>query len=667
MSLFSSAKIEIEFTAGNWTDVSAYYAEPISIHSGRPTEYDTIGPGSATVILYNSDGRFMPENSSGAYYPNVVENKRIRISVTKAGTTTQRFQGYIFSWEPSFPGPTINDAIVTVSALDTLAVMARRTLPLPFLDLAMISGNAASTWVDCFSLANSSLTVTTNTPAGVGSVTSSVVTNDHVTFGTDASVGFDGFASSKDTTAIIGMAYRSTINKVEFWVNGNGGGSQIILQLKDGSNVTQLMVLVDAPTSFVTTDNAGVTHKSLGAVTTQGWVKISVLKNGAGVDLYTNDVFSHNWPAVNINQCVNGKVFNAATAGASIGPILTAGSTAVGVAPNQIVSSLGGWTIGTRLTSVTSEMSDYSPGYATVGSDNGRACVAGSWNGSDALTFLRTIAATNGSIVWARWDGQILFIHPDKLYPTAPLMTVDADGDLQTAPTLKRSADVRPTRVTLNSPALTAAQVAIDTVTEAAYSGASRHDLTVNTLCATTADALDIGWSYMACSSAMRISQLVLDLDAAATDWTSTLFNQSATQGALYPTQRLRLALPTAVFGASTRDVYIQGWTEEYAHDHATITIDCSPATTATVTGGTCVGNTSTGTVIITSDRVWTTVAQAYPMDLDWAGERITVSAPGGSTSPQTFTCTARGVTGGAAASSHSSGTSIDVWHGSGV
>jgi hypothetical protein len=82
----------------------------------------------------------------------------------------------------------------------------------------------------------------------------------------------------------------------------------------------------------------------------------------------------------------------------------------------------------------------------------------------------------------------------------------------------------------------------------------------------------------------------------------------------------------------------------------------------ATVTGGTTVGTTGTGTLIVTTTSPLTTAAGDYPMDLDWNGERITVTAPGGAVSPQTFPVTVRGVA-PTVARSHATGEVLEVWN----
>jgi hypothetical protein len=88
-----------------------------------------------------------------------------------------------------------------------------------------------------------------------------------------------------------------------------------------------------------------------------------------------------------------------------------------------------------------------------------------------------------------------------------------------------------------------------------------------------------------------------------------------------------------------------------------------------TVTSGTAVGTTSTGTIVVTttaSNPTWSTTAGDWPQDLDWNGERVTVTAaPAGSSSPQTLTITARGVA-PRVARVHSAGEPVDVWTGAG-
>jgi hypothetical protein len=89
-----------------------------------------------------------------------------------------------------------------------------------------------------------------------------------------------------------------------------------------------------------------------------------------------------------------------------------------------------------------------------------------------------------------------------------------------------------------------------------------------------------------------------------------------------------------------------------------------------TVTGGTALAGTGTGTLVVTiagtaaENPAFSTVAGDYPMTIDWNGELVTVtSAPAaasGSPRTQTLTVTARGVA-PSLARLHASGETIDV------
>ena len=675
MTAFSSAKVEIEFTPGTWTDVTAYWAPPITITQGRATEFDEVSPGSTSVSLRNMDGRFMPENPSSPYYPNVVEGVRVRISMVKGGVTYQRFVGYVQAWEPSWPGDEGTAGIVTISAIDSLGVVGKQTLTstMGLTSTALALAATYSTWADVWDITGGTTWgVTTNVSSGVSTV--SYVSGASFTYGTDAAITEAGYMKVPATASNYQANWvpRSGTAIIEFLVNvngyNNGGAAQYLCSIQNAGGTLGIELGYNPNTGQLFWFNySGFISDAIGGPSiATGWHKVSMKGNGTSIDTYIDDVYYHtttlfNWTTLakfNVWTDLLGQLTNQSIAG-----VMFAGDVNVSV-PMQYSIAASTWTVAQRLTSVQTVIAPFNPGFQTVGSDSAQQIASGNWVGLDPLTFLKTIARTNGSIVWVRWDGQVLYLHPDVLYPLAPLLTLDSEADLSGAPTLKRAADSRPTRVTVSTPANLTQTVwqAIDSVSEAANPG-GRHDISISALSASQAAATALGWSYMATAPAMRMTQIVLDLLAPGTDYTATLFDQSATQGALYPTQRVRVTVPSSIWGVSSRDLFVQGWTETYDWNAATLALDCSPANVATVTGGTCVGSTSTGTVVITSTRPLTTTAQAYPMDLDWAGERVTVSAPGGATSPQTCTVTARGVTGGTAAAAHASGTSIDVWH----
>ena len=121
-----SVKVEIGFAATpssdittvTWTNVTAWLrlADGINLQRGRQDETSQIGAGTASFVLDNRDGRFTPENTAGAYYPNVVLRRPVRISYN----TTPVWTGYIDSW-----GEGWNSGIQPVARIQASDLMAR--------------------------------------------------------------------------------------------------------------------------------------------------------------------------------------------------------------------------------------------------------------------------------------------------------------------------------------------------------------------------------------------------------------------------------------------------------------------------------------------------------------------------------------------------------------
>ncbi|MEV0441801.1 hypothetical protein AB0I84_35135 [Streptomyces spectabilis] len=74
-----------------WTDISAYTelaGSGISIVRGAQDELSETQPGTCQLTLDNSDGRFTPHRTAGAYYPNVKKNVPLRVSVATVDTVS---------------------------------------------------------------------------------------------------------------------------------------------------------------------------------------------------------------------------------------------------------------------------------------------------------------------------------------------------------------------------------------------------------------------------------------------------------------------------------------------------------------------------------------------------------------------------------------------------
>lgn len=97
-------------SAGVWTDITQYVMLrnfATITNMGRVDESGSITPSILTLTLKNTDGRFTPKNTGGAYSPNIVRNCQIRVSVNATSVTgvaynNFRFWGEIASWPPGY-------------------------------------------------------------------------------------------------------------------------------------------------------------------------------------------------------------------------------------------------------------------------------------------------------------------------------------------------------------------------------------------------------------------------------------------------------------------------------------------------------------------------------------------------------------------------------------
>lgn len=89
--------VEIALTSGfntpaasrAWTDVTAYVEgdESIDITYGRQDQFSAVDPNQCSLTLDNSDGRFTPANTSGAYYPNLKLGRPLRVRARVPAST----------------------------------------------------------------------------------------------------------------------------------------------------------------------------------------------------------------------------------------------------------------------------------------------------------------------------------------------------------------------------------------------------------------------------------------------------------------------------------------------------------------------------------------------------------------------------------------------------
>lgn len=133
-SFDSNVNITVSIAFGNdpfdasptWTDVSAY-VRGFATSRGRSSVLSVFGTGTATVDLDNRDGRFSPNNTAGAYYPNVKVFVPIRIQAVYNLTTYTLFRGSVERWPLEFPALG-KDAVVRLFAVENMKLLALHDL-----------------------------------------------------------------------------------------------------------------------------------------------------------------------------------------------------------------------------------------------------------------------------------------------------------------------------------------------------------------------------------------------------------------------------------------------------------------------------------------------------------------------------------------------------------
>jgi hypothetical protein len=116
--------VEVQFTAGVWTNVSSWLKMPLSTNRGSSRVQSPViryNPGKATVRLNNTDRRFDPTNLSGPYVSagktQVQPMRPIRVRCTWSAVTYDLFRGFADQWDVNWlanPGGSSQGYSVTV-------------------------------------------------------------------------------------------------------------------------------------------------------------------------------------------------------------------------------------------------------------------------------------------------------------------------------------------------------------------------------------------------------------------------------------------------------------------------------------------------------------------------------------------------------------------------
>lgn len=684
--------------------------DAVVITRGRGSEADDIQPGTLTALFDNTDGARTPDNPLSADFPNIADGAATRFVVTRGGVPSTRHRGRISVGEPLMPEGEPSKAVVAIESVDMLGTIAERDLladfveqwvnqaetetvelypvdedvPTPSALRNLGSGVGTARVVPAVSRLG---TAKTESPEGIALDGSIVLTPSTSGVG-PVIIGDTGIASGSVLAVVVN--FRTTdrtaaVSPVDKYVavGLNAAGAVVwSVRLKDNAGQCDLN-LYDAAGAFVATLVFG--FSSVGEADGDGeWYCLHLQRNGASNNAFlrraSDGVLVYGSTGVDIR----------ATDSVVLGGLSTA-KKGPGRQTNCVKASFGAFVITTSINSFATyvtvdavtpaqtrftDLNLYCDFASAQNGTRNRDVIRKSSSGRTGFEVLAELARTAGAVVVASRssDGTLLWYDADTQNLPTVALTVDVELDADGGGGFPwRKGDV-PSYVKASYPG-----------GSIAYQDTSRRrkDSSVDTCAVDAAGALDVASRLVNSSRRLRLTKLVVDIASASNDlWSSIM--------ALEVGQRIRCNLGVAgstlvsQYGSTYVDVYALGWREVYGRDIAYWEIDTAPADdpvagvydagaargryaaeagAMTVTGGTSIGTTTSGgTVIVTTafGPTFTTTGARYPMTLDWNGEHITVSAPGGGSSPQTFTVTARGVN-GTVARVHAAGEPVNV------
>ena len=596
--------LEAEFVPSVWTDITddvSYRSGPLTIRQGRPTEYDDVAGAVMSFALWNDDGRFMPGNTGSPIYPAWGKGVRVRWIVSKNGTDYTRFVGWVQAIAPDYPGDSLSDAIVSVTAVDALGLLAQRKLRSNLTEVSLWRARNDTSWCDAYEASGSTsgqvaLLTNYSQDATPGSPSAQYAAADSaLNFGTenDLSVGGIVTAGGQQTTKTL-MGLQATSYQIKLHLKGptqQVSAAATYYQCARFASIGVLAVVQSgSDNSLVLRNDANTsTVGTIGTLPKGQWVEVvaySRSDNRARSDwqMTLTDGTTTTLSNVNVDIRNTASVWFPGNATPSLdcsasGVVALGTDTPINV--EEAFTAVENGTVSTRVDMVANVVDEMPVTLAQVGTLTG-AVSTGRWSDRSAFEVLQEIARTHSGIVWARSrDSVVYVIGSDQTYPTTAVATIDVDHDCIGSPRLLDGSEAQPTRVDAEWPG--GVQTVRNATLETAGTVRSKRITTVAAAAAVATAAaqtvLDRG------SGGIRVSQIELDLQGAAHDLAPDVLSEATTLGGLFPTVRYRIVVPSSHFGAPTKDVHVQGWTERYGPDQARITLDTTPAVAETILG----------------------------------------------------------------------------------
>jgi hypothetical protein len=540
--------VEIEFTASVWTDVTTYVSaeSKVSVRAGRTTEFDDVGPSTCTLVLRNDDGRFTPDSAGSPYYPDVIEGRRIRVTVTESAVDYPLFTGSILSWEPNYAGGMLSNGTVTVTANDALATLALHTFDSRWVEETRALARTAATWVDIYALKGDASTAawdniglsTVGADPGTAILVPATAAVGEVSYGTPASLILDGSAEFKPSTevgTVVTVTPAAAPEAVSFWLQVPTGtlptSTDYVLQVRAGGTEVVSIRLVNSggTCNLTAVGTFGLLGTLASGVADAAWRLISITQSGSDIAVTSTTtagaVTALTGAGLDLTTCTRMLLGAEIDDGAPnlAASMLVAGLSVAGdatVVPSYLRALPGQTYLHTAL---YSSFQTYVPEVTTWATTGGEVRTVGEpvWAGQTALSVLQTIARTINGVAYVDGSGNVTLAAADIVRPGVSAASLDIEQDLDATaamPTLRRASDSRPTRVTIGYAGGTTTLV--DTAAEA--NNQPRREVKLETCAADVAGATFAGSYVLQATNGLRITQVAVDLTTSVTNLWAT-------------------------------------------------------------------------------------------------------------------------------------------------
>lgn len=685
MPLPNGLKYECEFTAGVWTDVTTDvdYNVGHTIHVGRTSPGEQPQAASVSVTFMNPTGKYTPgvatltTGSANAFYPSVTVRKRLRIS----NSSGVRFVGLIKSIMPQTNG-FAGSARCVVSAVDRTDALSRIDMDTAIRQ-EVLADRPVLYWPltdDSGSTSAAEQSGNVGPPLGILNTAQAALTfgDNGPGFGDGPGVKFAPSSSSAGQL-LSALIPGVTIGALELWVNpGTAAQLATPAQVFNLLGIGLVRLTAGVPTALFSPGSA----TGSASLADGGWHQIVLNFNG---DLYIDGAFADDTgliqhPGPSSVLTIGG--LNGLTPGRYQGNVGQVAIYPAVLSPARVLAHFNagmGWTGETTSTRVARFLSYGGVAPADMTLDTS-AVTVGTYQqgGKDILTACQDMAETEGGgSVFYILGGQARFTNRATRKAAAPLITINApqDGDRDTyQPGVDDQTLANSSTASRSTESGTQASVTAQDDASILAFGLATNDVTTYT--ASDDDALHLAQYVVAQgrTPGFRLPQITVDLLTAE-------HNLYAAAQSVQIGSRLRATnLPAGQTPATQLDVLVEGWTETVNTSTYKMTFDTSPADNPAfmllndaqygrlACAPDCALNAaltnSATTVVIKTPTAprFTSVSARYPMTITVDAEQITLNtAPGGSTTPQTFTGVTRGAN-GTTASAHASGAIVQLW-----